>query len=94
MCLLYPLHKPQGMHLSNIPIYHFVTEMCTCEHISVTIWYIAVYFLERIVGFVRWCRNLETLTALLACVKGIHQPSVMRGFDIYLIVSMDKLLKK
>ena len=56
-------HTPSPIDLSykshNAPVlyptmHHFVTEMCTCVHISVTKWCIVGCLTGFIVGFVRW----------------------------------------
>ena len=47
-------HKSHNTPVSCPTMHHFVTEICTCVHISLTEWCIVWYFGWCIAGFVRW----------------------------------------
>ena len=50
---IYLLHKSHNAQLPFPTMHHFITEMCTCVHISVTKWCIARYLSSAMRSFVR-----------------------------------------
>ena len=48
------IHKSHNVPISFPIVHHFVTDMCTCEHITFTKWCYCVTFVYCIVGFVKW----------------------------------------
>ena len=48
------IHTSHNTPVPYPTMHHFVTEMCTCVHISVTKWCIVGHLLKRTMGFVRW----------------------------------------
>ena len=56
------IHKSHNASVSYPTVHHFVTEMCTCVHISVTKWCIVGFFLMNRgiceMGLLGWARSL------------------------------------
>ena len=52
-------HKSHNTEILYPTMHHFITEMCTCVHISVTKWSIVGY-LSNILWVVNWCKSHNT----------------------------------